>query len=121
MAARSTKSPAAESAPGLCRRRRIATSRPKFSDGGTRLVLRRHEGVIDLNIHPLPDLLDVGLSASEAKAVIQWRPFSSWDALLQALEIDEQRVSELRASGAGLTDAGTSLWPLPKPFLLSQH
>lgn len=76
--------------------------------------------MIDLNTQPFSDLLDVGLSADEAKAVLRWRPFSSWDALLQLLEIDEQRVADLRALGAGLTDAGIGLWPKPAPFVLSR-
>lgn len=75
--------------------------------------------VIDLNLNPPADLLDVGLTPDEAKAVLQWRPFSSWDALLQVLEIDEQRIAELRRSGAALTDAGVCLWPKPKAFVLS--
>lgn len=77
--------------------------------------------MVDLNIHPLADLLRVGLSPVEAQAVLNWRPFSSWDALLQVLDIDESRVSELRASGACLTDAGVSLWPAPRPFLISRR
>lgn len=82
--------------------------------------LQRQESVIDLNSRPFSDLLDVGLSADEARAVVRWRPFSSWDALLQVLEIDDQRIADLCASGAGLTDAGESLWPKPRPFVLSR-
>lgn len=77
-------------------------------------------GVIDLNLNPLEDLLAVGLSPDEARVVLQWRPFSSWDALLQVLEIDEHRIGALRGSGAALTDAGVCLWPRPKAFVLSQ-
>lgn len=76
--------------------------------------------MIELNRDPLEDLLGVGLSADEAQAVLQWRPFSSWDALLQVLEIDDHRIGELCGSGAALTDAGISLWPKPAAFVLSQ-
>lgn len=75
--------------------------------------------MIDLNTHPLPDLLRVGLTAEEAGLVIQWRPFSSWDALLQVLEVDAARIVALREAGAGLTDGGACLWPAPRPFRLS--
>ena len=68
-------------------------------------------GLIDAN----------GLTAEEARLVLQWRPFSSWDALLQVLEIDAARIAALRAAGADLTDAGVCLWPAPRPFSLSEQ
>jgi len=77
--------------------------------------------VIDLNTHPPPDLLAVGLTADEAEIVLRWRPFSSWDALLQVLEIDAERIETLRQAGADLTDAGLCLWPAPRPFRLSSE
>lgn len=77
--------------------------------------------MIDLNTQPLPDLLAVGLNAKEARLVLQLRPFSSWDALLQVLEIDAARIAALRAADADLTDAGACLWPAPRPFSLSEQ
>lgn len=75
--------------------------------------------MIDLNTQLLPDLLAVGLTAEEAHLVLQWRPLSSWDALLQVLEIDATRIAALRAAGADLADAGVCLWSAPRPFRLS--
>ncbi|ADG10922.1 hypothetical protein B7G68_12635 [Caulobacter segnis] len=77
--------------------------------------------MIDLNTQPWPDLLAVGLTAEEAHLVLQWRPLSSWDVLLQVLEIDATRIAALRAAGADLTDAGACLWPAPRPFSLSEQ
>lgn len=73
--------------------------------------------MIDLNTASASDLRSLRLDSEAVAAILRWRPFSSWDAVLQALEIDAEGLRRLQAQGAVLS---LQTWPIPEPFQVSR-
>lgn len=76
--------------------------------------------MIDLNTASPQALRALQLEPEAVAVLVRWRPFSSWDAVLQALEIDAEGLRRLQARGAVLSPDGSQTWPIPEPFQISQ-
>lgn len=75
--------------------------------------------MIDLNNASLAEFTAAGLAPALAREVGRWRPYRTWDQLLQVAGFDQDDLEKLRGGGFKIASSNDTVFSPPRPFRLS--